>query len=67
MDINLFQVLNLSWCSWFTPHSLIALSKSKNLQELYLQGCRKIKNCVPYTSLSVRFGFKALKVLYSEL
>uniref|UniRef100_A0A8D8YJJ4 F-box domain-containing protein n=1 Tax=Cacopsylla melanoneura TaxID=428564 RepID=A0A8D8YJJ4_9HEMI len=57
------EVLDLSWCNWFTPHSLIALSKSKNLQELYLQGCRKIKNCVPYTSLSVRFGFKALKIL----
>ncbi|KAI5730369.1 hypothetical protein M8J76_012894 [Diaphorina citri] len=57
------EVLDLSWCSWFTPHSLIALSKSKNLKELYLQGCRKIKNCVPYTSLSVRFGFKALKLL----
>ncbi len=38
-------------------------SKLKNLKYLSLKGCRKFQNCVPYLSLSCKFGFVALEVL----
>lgn len=64
-DINgLFQILDLESCFWFSSHSLLALSKCKNLQELRFSYCW-LEDFVPYASLGTRFGFRALRV--SEL
>ncbi|KAK6633961.1 hypothetical protein RUM44_004568 [Polyplax serrata] len=57
------EVLILSNCHWFEPHSLMALSKCPKLNELRLDGCIKIKDCVAYCGLATRGGFKSLKTL----
>mgnify|MGYP002715742170 FL=1 len=57
------EILILSNCDWFEPHSLMALSKCPKLKELRLDGCVKIKDCVAYCGLATRSGFKALKTL----
>nr|XP_018906549.1 PREDICTED: uncharacterized protein LOC109036656 [Bemisia tabaci] len=56
-------VLDLSYCSWFVPHSLLAISKCHSLRELRLQGCKEMGDCVPYASLASSFGFGALQKL----
>lgn len=56
------KVLDLESCFWFAPHSLLALSKCKNLQELRFSYCW-LEDFVPYASLGTRFGFTALRVL----
>ncbi|XP_076285928.1 uncharacterized protein LOC143211813 isoform X3 [Lasioglossum baleicum] len=55
--------LILSNCQWFTPHSLLVISKMPNLKELRLNSCHRLGECVAYTSLATRFGFKKLEIL----
>lgn len=57
------EVLILSNCHWFEPHSLMALSKCAKLKELRLDNCVKVKDCVAYCGLATRSGFKSLKTL----
>lgn len=54
--------LRLDFCNFFETNDLTAFSKIPNLKILSLQGCNKMKNCVPYLSLSCRFGFTKLEV-----
>lgn len=53
--------LRLEFCNFFVTNDLTAFSKIPNLKILSLQGCPKMKNCVPYLSLSCRFGFFKLE------
>ena len=53
--------LRLVFCNFFETNDLTAFSKIPNLKILSLQGCKKMKNCVPYLSLSCRFGFLKLE------
>lgn len=53
--------LRLIFCNFFETNDLTAFSKIPNLKILSLQGCKKLKNCVPYLSLSCRFGFVKLE------
>lgn len=53
--------LRLIFCNFFETNDLTAFSKIPNLKILSLQGCKKLKNCVPYLSLSCRFGFLKLE------
>ncbi|XP_076622866.1 uncharacterized protein LOC143342644 [Colletes latitarsis] len=55
--------LILSDCSWFSPHSLLVISKMPKLKELRLNSCHRLGECVAYTSLATRFGFKTLEIL----
>ncbi|GLH12780.1 Protein of unknown function, partial [Gryllus bimaculatus] len=55
------EVLILDDCQWLTAHSLMAISKCPNLRELSLKSCRNLGECLVYTSLAARFGFKSLK------
>ncbi|XP_076170851.1 uncharacterized protein LOC143148428 isoform X3 [Ptiloglossa arizonensis] len=55
--------LILSNCQWFTPHSLLVISKMPKLKELRLNSCHRLGECVAYTSLATRFGFKTLETL----
>lgn len=57
------EELRLEYCNFFAPNDLMPLSKLNNLKILSLRGCKKFRNCVPYISLSCRFGFKKLEVL----
>ncbi|GLH12782.1 Protein of unknown function [Gryllus bimaculatus] len=57
------EVLILDDCQWLTAHSLMAISKCPNLRELSLKSCRNLGECLVYTSLAARFGFKSLKIL----
>lgn len=57
------EVIKLEYCNFFAPNDLMPLSKCNNLRILSLRGCKKFRNCVPYISLSCRFGFKKLEVL----
>lgn len=50
-------------CNWFDTHDLVLFSKLKNLKKLSLRGCESLKECVPYGSISTRFGFKKLEEL----
>lgn len=63
VDMPDLEVLILSNCHWFEPHSLMALSKCPKLKELRLDGCVRIKDCVAYCGLAARCGFKSLKTL----
>jgi hypothetical protein len=40
----------------------MAISKCYQLEELRLDGCPQLGECVHYTSLAARFGFHSLKV-----
>ncbi|CAK9797692.1 F-box/LRR-repeat protein 12 [Anthophora quadrimaculata] len=55
--------LILSNCQWFTPHSLLVISKMPKLKELRLNSCHRLGECVAYASLATRFGFKTLEIL----
>ncbi|KMQ88071.1 f-box lrr-repeat protein 12 [Lasius niger] len=55
--------LILSNCQWFTPHSLLVISKVPKLKELRLNSCHRLGECVAYASLATRFGFKTLEIL----
>lgn len=57
------KVLILSNCLWFEPHSLMAISKCRNLEELRLNDCAQVKHCLAYCGLSTRGGFQNLKTL----
>lgn len=59
---NLEEV-RLEYCNFFAPNDLMPLSKCNKLKVLSLRGCKKFRNCVPYISLSCRFGFKQLEIL----
>ncbi|CAL7935418.1 unnamed protein product [Xylocopa violacea] len=61
--INGDKCLILSNCQWFTPHSLLVISKMPKLKELRLNSCHRLGECVAYTSLATRFGFKTLEIL----
>lgn len=55
--------LNLSNCSWFEPHSLMAISKCTKLEVLELADCEQVRDCLAYCGLSTRAGFPALITL----
>lgn len=57
------EELRLEYCNFFEPNDLMPLSKLQELKILSLRGCKRFRNCVPYISLSCRFGFKKLEVL----
>lgn len=57
------QEFRLEYCNFFESNDLMPLSKVKDLKILSLRGCKRFRNCVPYISLSCRFGFKNLEVL----
>lgn len=57
------EELRLEYCNFFEPNDLMPLSKIQELKILSLRGCKRFRNCVPYISLSCRFGFKKLEVL----
>lgn len=57
------EILILSNCHWFEPHSIMALSKCSKLKELRVDNCIKVKDCVAYCGLATRGGFKSLKTL----
>lgn len=61
-NLIFFQVLELSDCTWLPPHSFMALSKLPILEELHLDGCYLIKDCIAYASLAFNMGFLSLKV-----
>ncbi|XP_012270777.1 uncharacterized protein LOC105694556 isoform X2 [Orussus abietinus] len=65
MDLHMRSLtcLILSNCQWFMPHSLLVISKIRNLKELRLDSCHSLGECVAYTSLATRFGFKTLEIL----
>lgn len=57
------EEVKLEYCNFFEPNDLMPLSKIQKLKILSLRGCKKLRNCVPYISLSCRFGFKKLEIL----
>lgn len=61
------QELVMDNCNWFDTHDLVLFSKLKNLKKLSLRGCESLKECVPYGSISTRFGFKKLEVIIFPL
>ncbi|XP_076674761.1 uncharacterized protein LOC143372460 isoform X2 [Andrena cerasifolii] len=61
--INGDKCLILSNCEWFTPHSLLVISKMPKLKELRLNSCHRLGECVAYAGLATRFGFKTLEIL----
>ncbi|GAB1864358.1 F-box lrr-repeat protein 12 [Camponotus japonicus] len=65
MDLHMpnLTCLILSNCQWFTPHSLLVISKIPKLKELRLNSCHRLGECVAYASLATRFGFKTLEIL----
>ncbi|XP_011137236.1 uncharacterized protein LOC105181875 isoform X1 [Harpegnathos saltator] len=65
MDLHMpnLSCLILSNCQWFTPHSLLVISKIPKLKELRLNSCHRLGECLAYASLATRFGFKTLEIL----
>ncbi|XP_012219174.1 uncharacterized protein [Linepithema humile] len=65
MDLHMpnLTCLILTKCNWFTPHSLLVISKIPKLKELRLNSCHRLGECVAYASLATRFGFKTLEIL----
>ncbi|XP_032685346.1 uncharacterized protein LOC116850786 isoform X2 [Odontomachus brunneus] len=65
MDLHMpnLTCLILSNCQWFTPHSLLVISKIPKLKELRLNSCHRLGECLAYASLATRFGFKTLEIL----
>ncbi|XP_020277496.1 uncharacterized protein LOC109851642 isoform X2 [Pseudomyrmex gracilis] len=65
MDLHMpnLRCLILNFCDWFTPHSLLVISKIPKLTELRLYSCSRMGECVAYASLATRFGFKTLEIL----
>lgn len=65
MDLHMpnLTCLILTKCDWFTPHSLMVISKMPKLKELRLDSCHLLGECVAYASLATRFGFKTLEIL----
>ncbi|XP_014482502.1 PREDICTED: uncharacterized protein LOC106748476 isoform X2 [Dinoponera quadriceps] len=65
MDLHMpnLTCLILSNCQWFTPHSLLVISKVPKLRELRLNSCHRLGECLAYASLATRFGFKTLEIL----
>ncbi|XP_021933201.1 uncharacterized protein LOC110836384 isoform X1 [Zootermopsis nevadensis] len=63
MTLPYIKVLILSNCLWVSPHDFMAISKCYHLEELRLDGCPQLGECVQYTSLAARFGFHSLKIL----
>ncbi|XP_069692955.1 serine-rich adhesin for platelets isoform X2 [Periplaneta americana] len=57
------KVLVLSNCAWVSPHDFMSISKCYQLEELRMDGCPQLGECVAYTSLAARFGFHSLKIL----
>ncbi|XP_034255028.1 uncharacterized protein LOC117653460 [Thrips palmi] len=57
------KILELSDCTWLPSHSIMALSKLPYLEELHLDGCYLIRDCIAYASLAFNYGFQKLKVL----
>ncbi|PNF42517.1 hypothetical protein B7P43_G08255, partial [Cryptotermes secundus] len=57
------KVLILSNCKWVSPHDFMAISKCHWLEELRMDGCLQLGDCVAYTSLAARCGFHSLKIL----
>lgn len=57
------RVLDLAGCGWVSNHSLMAICKCEQLEELNLRGCFRIGVCFVYTALACRFGFKRLRKL----
>ncbi|XP_015183494.1 PREDICTED: uncharacterized protein LOC107070111 [Polistes dominula] len=55
--------LILSNCQWLLPHSLLVISKIAKLKELRMNSCHRLGECVAYSSLATRFGFKKLETL----
>lgn len=49
--------LDLSYSGWVPNHSLMAICKCPNLEELRLRGCFRMGECFAYTALACRFGF----------
>ena len=65
MDTFLPQLeyLDLTNSRWLAHHSLQAISKCSRLQELILNGCRRIGECFVYTALATKFGFRKVSRL----
>ena len=55
--------LDLTNSRWLAHHSLQAISKCSKLQELILNGCRRIGECFVYTALATKFGFRQVSHL----
>lgn len=52
---------------WFLPNCLYALAKLEHLQSLSLAGCKQVKDCIPYASITAITGFKCLQVSSNKL
>ncbi|BES97408.1 F-box and leucine-rich repeat protein 12 [Nesidiocoris tenuis] len=61
-SLTSLKSLDLTDCSWFSSHSLLALSKCFPLEELVLTGC-EMYQCMPYASLAANYGFPNLRLL----
>ncbi|KAG6456694.1 uncharacterized protein LOC115447685 isoform X2 [Manduca sexta] len=57
------EELNISECEWIEPSALLPLSKLPALRRLYMRRCFKMTECVAYSSLATRYGFKQLQVI----
>ncbi|XP_040577032.1 uncharacterized protein [Lepeophtheirus salmonis] len=57
------KVLDLACSTWVPNHSLLAICKLENLEELSLNGCYRIGECFVYTALATRFGFRNLRII----
>ena len=55
------RVLDLRHNLWFGNHSIMAMCKIQELEELNLRGCVRMGECFAYTALATRFGFLELK------
>jgi len=54
--------LDLSYSGWVPNHSLMAICKCPNLEELRLRGCFRMGECFAYTALACRFGFEKVTI-----
>lgn len=57
------EELDVSECEWVEPSCLLPLSKLSRLQLLRMRRCMRMSECVAYSSLATRYGFKTLKVI----
>lgn len=52
------EELDLTNAAWLSNHSLLAICKSQSLKAINFKGCSRLGECIVYSSLATRFGFR---------
>lgn len=58
--LPILETLDLKNARWLSNHSLLAISNSQTLRSVNLSGCNRIGECMAYSALATRCGFRSL-------